>query len=386
MFEVLLAFLRLGCMSFGGPAAHLGYFRDEFVRRRRWLTEAQFAQCVAITQLLPGPGSSQTGMLVGLIRAGWPGALGAWIGFTLPSAALMTAFALLVPGGLAHAPWVHGLLIVAAAVVAQAISIMRRTLIPDLAHLLLAFATLAAMLAAPFAATAPLAIAVCALTGMLLPGNSRRTVEPLVLPVSRTGAAAAMASFGALLVALPLLAHATGSREAALAAALYDVGSLVFGGGHVVLPLLQTQVVGAGIASAQSLIAGYAAAQAIPGPLFTLSSYIGAIAYHGSMGIAGAAIATFAIFLPSFFLIAAVAPFYAALAGSERFARALTGANAGVVGLLASAFVRPVWTNAIHSPLDVLLAAAAFAALTVLRWPSWAVVALGGAAGLVFFR
>lgn len=386
MLEVLLAFLRLGCLCFGGPAAHLGYFRDEFVRRRAWLTDAQFAQCVAITQLLPGPGSSQTGMLIGLLRAGWAGAAAAWVGFTLPSALLMTAFALLAPGGFSHASWLHGLLLVAVAVVAQAILIMRAALAPDAPRLLLAFGTLAAMLAAPYAVTPPLAIACCALLGMLLRDGKRAVFEPLALPVSRAGAVAAMLCFGALLVALPILAHDTNSPAALLAAKLFDVGSLVFGGGHVVLPLLQSQVVSAGIASPQNLIAGYAAAQAIPGPLFTLSAYIGAIAYNGSLGVSGAAIGTLAIFLPSFFLIAAVAPFYAALAANERFERALSGANAGVVGLLASAFVSPIWTNAIHSYLDVLLAAAAFAALTVFRRPAWLVVALGGAAGLLLFR
>lgn len=385
MLEAFLAFFRLGCISFGGPAAHLGYFRDEFVRRREWLTESQFAQCIAITQLLPGPGSSQTGMLIGLIRAGWPGAVGAWIGFTLPSAVLMTAFAY-VPSPAAGSGWLHGLLLVAVAVVAQAVATMARVLAPDAARLALAFGTLAIVLAAPHAVTAPLAIGGCALAGMLLRGAKHTAAEPLSLPVTRTGALAAMACFLVLLAGLGVAAQLTHSREALLAARFYDVGSLVFGGGHVVLPLLQSQVVSAGIASPKSLVAGYAAAQAVPGPLFTLSSYIGAIAFDGALAIRGAAIATAAIFLPSFLLIAGVSPFYAALAANERFARALAGANAAVVGLLASAFVTPIWTNAIHSYVDVAFAAAAFAALSIFRAPAWLVVALGAAAGLAIFR
>lgn len=386
MLEAFLAFLRLGCISFGGPAAHLGYFRDEFVRRRDWLTESQFAQCIAISQLLPGPGSSQTGMLIGLIRAGWPGAVGAWIGFTLPSAILMAAFAFVPSHAAAGAGWLHGLLLVAVAVVAQAVAIMARVLAPDAARLVLAFGTLAIVLAAPYAATAPLAIGACALAGMLLRSAKHTAAEPLPLPVTRTGAIAAMATFLVLLAGLGIAAQLTHSREALLAARFYDVGSLVFGGGHVVLPLLQSQVVSAGIASPKSLIAGYAAAQAVPGPLFTLSSYIGTIAFNASLGIRGAVIATVAIFLPSFFLIAGVSPFYASLAANERFARALAGANAAVVGLLASAFVTPIWTNAIHSYLDVAFAAAAFAALSLFRAPAWLVVALGAGAGLAIFR
>lgn len=386
MLEVLLAFFRLGCLSFGGPAAHLGYFRREFVHHRAWLDEQQFAQCVAITQLLPGPASSQTGMLIGLLRAGWGGAIAAWIGFTLPSAALMTAFALLAPRGVSKAPWLHALLVVAVAVVAQAVLGMRRSLVRGVPALLLAFATLAAVLIAPYPATPPIAIAACALLGTLIVRTRGEAFSPLSLPVSRTGAITGATLFIALLFALPIAASVTHSRELFLATRLYDVGSLVFGGGHVVLPLLQSQVVSAGIATSQNLIAGYAAAQAVPGPLFTLSSYIGAIAYGGTLGFAGAAVATIAIFLPSFFLIAAVAPFYTRLAANRRFASALAGANAAVVGLLAAAFVTPIWTNAIHTALDGAFAAAGFAALVLLRWPAWLVVAAAAAAGAALFR
>ena len=386
MLTIFLVFLRLGCMSFGGPIAHLGYFRDEFVRRRGWLTEAQFGQCIAITQLLPGPGSSQTGMLIGLLRGGWPGSLCAWAGFTLPSAVLMAAFALWAPPGFEGSIWMHGLLIAAVAVVASAIATMRRRLIRGFPQLFFALATGAAVLTIRNAAVVPLSIAVCALLALAVPASSATREEPLVLRVSRTTAVFALAAFLALLVVLPIAARVTASDTIALAAKMFGVGSLVFGGGHVVLPLLQSQVVNAGIATPQRLIAGYAAAQALPGPLFTISSYIGAIAYNGRLGIAGAITATVAIFAPSFLLIAGVAPFYAALAQSERFQRALDGANASVVGLLAAAFVTPIWTTAIHTIVDGFVAAAAFVALMMLRWPNWLVVALCVAAGFILLH
>ena len=386
MLATFLVFLKLGCMSFGGPIAHLGYFRDEFVRRRRWLTESQFAQCIAITQLLPGPASSQTGMLIGLLHAGWPGSVCAWAGFTLPSAVLMTAFALWAPPGFQGSSWMHGLLIAAVAVVASAILTMRQQLVRSLPHLCFAFATAAAVLTIRNAAAVPISIALCALIALAFPAHSAAREEALALRVSRTTAVLALVVFVALLVLLPIAARLTANDAIALAAKMFSVGSLVFGGGHVVLPLLQSQVVNAGIAPEQRLIAGYAAAQALPGPLFTISSYIGAIADHGRLGIAGAVTAILAIFAPSFFLIAGVAPFYSALAQSERFHRALGGANASVVGLLAAAFVAPIWTTAIHTIVDGLIAAAAFVALAALRWPNWLVVALCVAAGFIFLR
>ncbi len=386
MVEVLLAFLRLGCLSFGGPAAHLSYFRDEFVRKRAWITDEQLSQCIAITKLLPGPASSQTGMLIGLMRAGWLGSIAAWLGFTLPSAVLMTGFAIFSPRNLSQQGWLHGLLVVAVAVVALAILTMRRALITDGWRLLFAFSTLAAMLTFPQPATAPIAIALCALAALVVTRANVERVQPLPLPVTRAGAAVGAALFIILLGALALGARAFGNPYLDLASRLYEVGSLVFGGGHVVLPLLQSEIVHTGMATSSKMIAGYAAAQAMPGPLFTLSSYVGAMVYDGKLGVPGAIVGTIAIFLPSFFLIAAVAPFYAALAGNERFTRALSGANASVVGLLASAFVTPIWTQAIRAPRDGILAAAAFAALAVLRWPPWIVVVLGAAAGVLLLR
>jgi chromate transporter len=325
-------------------------------------------------------------MLIGLLRAGWGGAIAAWIGFTLPSAMLMTAFAIYQPHAFSRVGWLHGLLVVAVAVVAQAILTMRRALIADVPQLLFALATCAAMLALPYPATAPAGIGLCALAGLALTRGNTERVEPLPLRSSRPGAAACVGLFLALLVGLGTAARAFHDPYVTLASRLYQVGSLVFGGGHVVLPLLHAEVVHAGMASSQNMVAGYAAAQAMPGPLFTLSSYVGATVYDGALGVRGALVATLTIFLPSFLLIAAIAPFYTKLAANYRFARALAGANAGVVGLLASAFVSPIWTNAVHNVTDALFAAAAFAALTLLRCPAWIVVTLAAGAGALLFR
>ena len=386
MLEVLLAFLPMGCRSFGGPAAHLGYFRDEFVVKRHWVSDEQFAQCIVITQLLPGPASSQTGMLIGLLRAGWGGALCAWVGFTLPSAVLMTCFALYAPHGFQRQGWLHGLLVVAVAVVAQAIVLMRRALVANVPQVCFALATCAAMLLLPYPATAPAAIGACAAAGLFLRHAKTAPAQPLCLRTSRRGAIVAGALFVALLAGLAVAAHAWHDPYVTLASRLYEVGSLVFGGGHVVLPLLHAEIVHTGMGTSQKMIAGYAAAQAMPGPLFTLSSYVGAMVYGGALGVAGAIVATVAIFLPSFFLLAAIAPFYGAIAASPVFARALAGANAAVVGLLASAFVTPIWATAVHTLVDGAFAAAAFVVLAMLRWPAWLVVALAAAAGAAVFR
>lgn len=383
MTEIFLVFLRLGCMCFGGPVAHLAYFRDEFVQKRRWLDESAFAQCIALTQILPGPASSQTGMLIGLLRGGWPGSIAAWTGFTLPSAAAMTAFGLYATSGIADRPWLHGLLVAAVAIVAYALVMMRRTLVPDAAHMAMTLVTAAAAIAfwRPFVPVA--AIAACAAAALMLPARTGAEARSIRLPVSRSGSIAAGTVFAVLAAGLPAVAARLQIPMLTLAARLFDVGSLVFGGGHVVLPLLQSQVVANGIAPAHAVIAGYAAAQAVPGPLFTLSSYVGAVAYSHSLGIAGAIVATFAIFAPSFLLIAAAGPSYAFLANDPRFSRALSGANASVVGLLSAAFVNPIWMNAVHTFTDAALAAAAFAALAFARAPNWLVVFACAAAGFI---
>lgn len=382
---VFLTFLRLGCTSFGGPVAHLSYFQREFVARRRWLDDTTFGECIALTQLLPGPASSQTGMLIGWLRAGPAGALAAWIGFTLPSAVLMTLFALAVPHSDIRSGWLHGLLLVAVAVVASALVALRRTLAPDLARSLIAIGVLILVLAAPFAVVTPLAIAAAALAGLALVHAADIAESRLDLHVSRPAGFAVLVLFVLSFVALGVWA-ASGMHLGILADTLFRVGSLVFGGGHVVLPLLQTQAVAAGIVDSQTTLAGYAAAQAVPGPLFTIASYVGASAWHTSLGVTGAIVATLAIFAPSFFLLAGIAPFYRQLAANPRFRAALAGANAGVVGLLAAAFVTPIFSSTVLTPLDGVAALVAFAAIQYAKVPAWAMVILGALFGYVVER
>lgn len=371
---VFLAFLRLGCTSFGGPVAHLGYFRAEFVERRGWIDDSTFGECVAISQLLPGPASSQTGMLIGWLAAGFPGALAAWIGFTAPSAIAMTAIALALPH-LAVGNRLHGLLLVAAAVVATAVVTMRASLAPDAPRMLIALATMALVLGVATPWAGPLAIAGFAVAGALF--LHRRVAAAgtgLRLGVSRRAGAVAFGAFLCLLVVLGPAAGATRTPELVLAGEFFRIGSLVFGGGHVVLPLMQGELVGAGIVNGRDLLSGYAAAQAMPGPLFTLASFAGGVAYGGTLGWRGAAIATAAIFAPSFLLLASIAPFYATLARNERFRGALAGANASVVGLLAAALIVPIATTSIRTPLDAGVAVAAFCALQFARVPAWLLV------------
>jgi chromate transporter len=325
-------------------------------------------------------------MLIGWLRAGPAGAVAAWIGFTLPSAIVMTVAALALPGLDVHAGWLHGMLLVAAAVVASAIVTMRATLAPDGWRIGIALAVFAFMLLAPWGAAAPLAIAGAALLGLgLLRGRIAAPAASLDLAVPRAVAVVTLAVFAFGFLALALWA-ATGSHAGMLANTLYRVGSLVFGGGHVVLPLLETEVARAGIVPSQTVLAGYATAQAMPGPLFTIASYVGASAYDRSLGWGGALLGTVAIFAPSFFLLAGIAPFYRRLSSSARFRAALAGANAGVVGLLAAAFVTPIWRNAVHTWVDGLVVALAFDALHFAKQPAWAIVLLGAVAGFFLER
>ena len=385
VLSVFLTFLRLGCTSFGGPVAHLSYFQREFVERRHWLDDAAFGECVALTQLLPGPASSQTGMLLGWLRAGPAGALAAWVGFTLPSATLMTLFALAVPHAAVHAGWLHGLLLVAVAVVASAIVALRRSLAPDLARSLLAVAVLVLILAVPLPVVTPFAIAAAAFVGLALPRATEVTQPQLDLHVSRRTGVVALVLFAFAFIGLALWS-ATGAHIAVLAHTLFNIGSLVFGGGHVVLPLLQTQAVAAGIVDSPTILAGYAAAQAVPGPLFTIASYVGASAWQSSLGITGAFVGTLAIFAPSFFLLAGIAPFYRHIAANPRFRAALAGANAGVVGLLAAAFVTPIFAGTVRTPLDGVAALVAFAAIQYAKVPAWALVILAALFGYLVER
>jgi len=366
---VFVAFLRLGLTSFGGPVAHLGYFRRVFVARRGWLDERAFAEIVALCSFLPGPTSSQAGVAIGLRRAGWRGALAAWTGFTLPSAVLMTGFAFAagsLHGRLATGA-VHGLKLAAVAIVAQAVVAMARSLTPDWPRR--AVALLAAgvvTLGGPLAQVA--AIVAGAAAGLVIGGTVRATppAEPVDRAHRRVGLAA-LAVFAGLLAGLPLLAAATGDRRLAIAAAAYRAGALVFGGGHVVLPLLSAGFVPRWL-SRDTFLAGYGAAQAMPGPLFTFAAYLGAVAG----GVGGAVVALFAIFAPGLLLLAAASPLWAGLQRGRARA-AIDGVNAAVVGVLAAALVG-IGTGAIHGALDVALALAGFAALLA-RAPPWTVVA-----------
>jgi chromate transporter len=390
-FEVFIAFLRLGLTSFGGPVAHLGYFRQDIVERRGWLDEHAYLDLVALCQFLPGPASSQVGIGIGLTRAGYAGALAAWIGFTLPSAVVLVIFGLGVERfGLSRdAGWLHGLKIAAVAVVAQAVWGMASTMATGKTRATLAVAAAAIVLFVPTTAGQLGAIALGAVAGILLLQGDRKTSEQaLAVGVGHRVAICCLVVFFALLIGLPLLAaavpgpSATGQAVADINA-VYRAGSLVFGGGHVVLPLLQAAVVPPGWVTNDAFLAGYGAAQAVPGPLFTFAAYLGAVMGPQPHGWTGAAICLAAIFLPSFLLVIGTLPFWQVLRTRPQAQAALSGVNAAVVGLLLAALYNPVWTSAIAAPRDVALAVAAFLLLTVWKIPPWLVVVLCAAAGTV---
>lgn len=383
-WSVLAIFLRLGLTSFGGPIAHLGYFHHEFVTKRHWLSERSYADLVALCQFLPGPASSQVGIALGMSRAGYRGALAAWAGFTLPSAALLIVFALgisrygdaLGPGAL------HGLKVVAVAVVAQAVWGMAKNLCTDLTRIALMVIAACGALLEPSAWGQVSVIVIAGFAGVLLckPGPSDAH-DSLPIPISRKSGAIWLSLFFALLLGLPLLAGLTADRSVAMIDAFYRTGSLVFGGGHVVLPLLQAEVVPPGWVSNETFLAGYGAAQAIPGPLFTFAAFLGASMNQTPSGWTGGLLCLLAIFAPSFLLIAGVLPFWERLRRSVRTRAALAGINAAVVGLLLTALYDPVWTNAIFTLEDFGLALAALIALMFWRLPAWLVVIGSGVVG-----
>ncbi|MCG5237719.1 chromate efflux transporter [Xanthobacter oligotrophicus] len=388
--EVFGAFLKLGLTSFGGPVAHLGYFRDELVLRRRWMDDAAYGDLVALCQFLPGPASSQLGFALGLLRGGGLlGGLAAWAGFTLPSAIALTACALGAASLAGTDGVLHGLKLVAVAVVAQAVWGMTRTLTPDRARAGIALAALALVVFAGSALGQVAAIALGALAGLVLCAEAapaRGDVpgpEPtLAVPLSRRTGALLLALFAALLVVPPVVAAATGVQGLALFDAFYRSGALVFGGGHVVLPLLQAEVVAPGWVSASTFLAGYGLAQAVPGPLFTFAAYLGAAMGPAPNGIAGAAIALIAIFLPGLLLVTGMLPFWDQLRRRTRAQAAMRGANAAVVGLIGAALYSPVFTGAVFDAPDFVAAVAGFLLLTVWRVPPLAVVVLLAGAGV----
>ncbi len=382
---------RLGLTSFGGPVAHLGYFRDEYVVRRRWLDEQTYADVVALCQFLPGPASSQVGITIGIFRAGLLGGLAAWLGFTLPSALLLTLFALGVRGlDLSAVGWLHGLKIAAVAVVAQAVWGMARTLCPDRERASIAVVAAVLLTAWPAAWGQVLVIVLAGLVGLrLLPGaGDAGALSHARVPVGRPLGVATLVLFFVLLLALPALRYVTGSPAVAMLDGFFRAGALVFGGGHVVLPLLQAEVVPPGWVTNEQFLAGYGAAQAVPGPLFTLAAYLGASMRPWPTGWLGALLALIAVFLPSFLLVIGALPFWDAVRMRPPFRAALRGINAAVVGLLLAALHDPVWTGAIHAPADFALALVAFGLLALWSAPPWLVVALtaAGAQAIAWLR
>lgn len=385
-WEVFLVFLKLGLTSFGGPIAHLGYFRDELVVRRGWINEAGYADLVALCQFLPGPASSQAGFALGVLRGnGLYGGFAAWAGFTLPSAIVLVAFALgaAALAGPAAEGLLHGLKLVAVAVVAQAVWGMARSLAPDRPRAGIALAALAVAVFAGGSAGQILAIAAGALAGLALCG-SRDQADGLHLrfPVSRRRGAAALVLFSVLLLVLPLAAQG-GNQALALVDAFYRAGALVFGGGHVVLPLLSAEVVAPGWVDTESFLTGYGLAQAVPGPLFTFAAWLGAVMEPAPHGLAGASLALVAVFLPGLLLVYGMLPFWDALRLRPAAQAAMRGANAAVVGLLGAALYDPVWTSAVLAPPDFLAATAGFLLLSVWKAPPVVVVAILAAFGMI---
>jgi chromate transporter len=385
--EVFRVFLMLGLTSFGGPVAHLGYFRDAFVTRREWLTDKAYADLVALCQVLPGPASSQVGMAIGLQRAGYAGLVAAWVAFTLPSAVLLVAFAYSADA-IGGTGWLEGLKAAAVAVVAHAVVGMARTLAPDKQRAAIAAIGMVVTLLAAGVDGQLLAILLGAAIGALWlrPGaQDPDEAGTLSTRVSRRAALVALALFLGLLVALPVIAAATDTGVVDLVDRFYRAGALVFGGGHVVLPLLEAETVQTGLVQRDDFLAGYGAAQAVPGPLFSFAAYLGAVNEGTPTDIPGAATALVAIFLPSALLIIAALPTWERVRESEHAQRALAGVGAAVVGLLAAALYDPVFSEGITSPETMALAAAAFVALLSWRVPAWAVVIAASCVGLAAF-
>ena len=385
-FEVLLVFLRLGLTSFGGPIAHIGYFRDEFVTRRRWLDEQAYADLVALCQFLPGPASSQTGFAIGLMRAGYLGGLAAWTGFTLPSAFLLLFFAYGVGslGGPLGTGLLHGLKLVAVAIVAQAVWGMARSLCPDRERA--SIATVAALLilfsTSPIAQIA--AIVLGGIAGLLLCRDAPPpTGGHVAMPVSRWAGTFALVAFFILLLGTLLLQGHLSLQGFDLFAAFYRSGALVFGGGHVVLPLLREAFVAPGWVNDDAFLAGYGAAQAVPGPLFTFSAYLGAVSNLQPNGFVGAALGLVSIFLPGILILIGMLPFWDAFRIRPDAQAAMRGVNAAVVGILGAALYNPVWTTSVKGPADLAIALIGFVLLVAWRAPPLVAVvvsALGGIA------
>jgi chromate transporter len=379
LMEILFVSTRLGFTSFGGPVAHLGYFHEEYVRRRKWMDEKSYADLVALCQFLPGPASSQVGIGVGVMRAGILGGIVSFIGFTLPSVIALILFALILQGlEITDSGWIHGLKLVAVAVVAHAMIGMAQNLTPDLNRKAIAIFSLVGTLLWQTAFTQIGVIVISGIIGFLLYKKHPETKDAITyFPISRRFGMVCLSLFIGLLLLLPILREVTSLNWIAMFDSFYRSGSLVFGGGHVVLPLLEREFVPTGWISAEEFLAGYGAAQAVPGPLFTFAAYLGT----GMSGWQGGLIATIAIFLPAFLLILGTLPFWDTLRRNPKISGALMGVNAAVVGILIAAFYHPIWISAIITPHDFAFAAILFSMLVFWKLPPWLIVVTGAVGG-----
>lgn len=379
LLEILIVSTRLGLTSFGGPVAHLGYFHEEYVRRKKWIDEQSYADLVALCQFLPGPASSQVGIGIGAVRGGIAGGVLAFIGFTLPSVLALVVFAILLQGyEVVDGGAIHGLKIVAVAVVAHAILGMAQKLTPDIQRKSLALMALILTLIWQTAFTQVGVIVIAGAIGYFIYKQSdTKSGTSIHVPISRSFAFSCLALFFGLLLLLPIFVNITSFEWLAMFDSFYRAGSLVFGGGHVVLPLLEREFVPAGLIDKETFLAGYGAAQAVPGPLFTFAAYLGAV----MDGWKGALLATIAIFLPAFLLIFGTLPFWNSLRNNPKITGALNGVNAAVVGILISAFYQPIWTSSIFAPIDFALAALLFSMLVFWKTPPWIVVITGAISG-----
>lgn len=372
LLEVIAVSFKLGLTSFGGPIAHLAYFHNEYIERRKWMDERSYADLVALCQFLPGPASSQVGIGIGVIRAGLLGGIMAWLGFTLPSVIMLVAFAMLLQSfGLGEIGWIHGLKLAAVAIVAQAVFSMGQKLAASRSKATIAICSASAVLLWQTALTQVLVIAAAGCAGLLL---YRQAAAPrqqqLNIPISRAFAVCCISLFLLLLIALPLVSQYVEWDWLILVDSFYRAGSLVFGGGHVVLPLLEQELVPSGLMNESDFLAGYGAAQAVPGPLFTFASYLGAM----MNGLTGAVVATFAIFLPAFLLVLGALPFWNQLRENAKMQGALHGMNAAVVGILLAALYDPIWTMTITASADFVVAALLFVLLVFWKLPPWVIV------------
>ncbi|WP_152446430.1 chromate efflux transporter [Bacillus sp. THAF10] len=379
LLEILMVSTRLGFTSFGGPVAHLGYFHAEYIRRRKWMDEKSYADLVALCQFLPGPASSQVGIGIGVMRAGVLGGIVSFLGFTLPSVIALIIFALILQSfDVGSAGWIQGLKIVAVAVVAHAIIGMANNLTPDIKRKTIALFALVVTLLWQTAFSQVGVIVMAALIGFyLFKQHAEADNTRFVFPISKKFAVGCLSIFFGLLILLPILKEATSLNWIVLFDSFYRSGSLVFGGGHVVLPLLEREFVPTGWISEEAFLAGYGAAQAVPGPLFTFAAYIGAVID----GWKGGLLATVAIFLPAFLLIVGALPFWDSLRRNVKVKAALMGVNAAVVGILISAFYFPIWTSSINAPIDFAFAAILFSMLVYWKLPPWIVVLTGAIGG-----